>query len=550
MRKYLILFILIFIQNFYAIKAESQGLNVRPMKLDIPVEPGKRYQTDIELRNTTDAPIIVDIQLVDLSQHYNGRWKIISDESNDEINESFSCKEWLNFDPNFVDISTEDNIYSINLDPLEMKPIRVSMEIPRNSRGTHGAGIIAQTRKPRNNAGINIILRFLIPVFLDIKGTFVRKQIDILDTFIIVETDKETNSQNEFIVVDFINSGHTMPKISGAVTLFRNLNKRWVRITELNMPSKPIIPGVTVALFQKCPRRLPSGKYRIDCHMKVDGKRLRLYRKELDYIGDPSVGSNIVSDASINLEPTQLILEGIPGSTRSSYLTLNNLSEDDINVICKVEIPKSLEGISHEDIQGKELSCHLWTKTTQEKFQIKSNSKRRIPIIISFPKNSSVKPFYYCIFNVIAYYLDGQFASKSESLIIVKNKKLESKPNLVFGNISITENNENKYDMLVECENLGNMHLNVKCKCFLKKTFSMNVIKEIEMFNEDKSFILPMNKISFYGTLDPTDIDVGDYIISLDSEFEDSKISKDLPITVLNKDNNKCIEIKNLDNAE
>lgn len=122
------------------------------------------------------------------------------------------------------------------------------------------------------------------------------------------------------ISVEVNNTGETYGRLGGMVTILRQAGTHWQRVADVEIPERGIIPGATLILARDLKRRLPSGRYKLPSSLRVAGRARAPRTKEIEFQGDPTV-TTVAADVPLMLEPEMVIIEAVPGSSRSRMLT-------------------------------------------------------------------------------------------------------------------------------------------------------------------------------------------------------------------------------------
>ena len=495
----------------------AQGFMVKPMRIEFIGRPGKTVQSVLEIRNTSyDKDAVLDIQVLYLIQVENGSWRLI--ESNrstrEDIQKLSSCVDWIK-------LSTE----TIAIPPMETGKVTVSIVIPPGTRGIYSAGLYVNSVPELKKKTIAMAVRFLIPILLQIQGPPARKRVELTDARMefIPSTEKEPSADRVFINIE--NSGDALARVSGKATIFRQIGERWRRVTQLESKEKIMIPGVAFDLVQDCPRRLPSGRYRLDVNITVDGRSIPPLSKQIDYDGDPSV-TTVASDVKLMLDPTRLEIQAVPGASRNTYITVLNPTDEELELSCSIVQPKELINVAAGKVLGDHFSCSKWTNVSPAEFTLRAGAESRIRVQLAYPKYGTEKPCYYSTLSITATYPDGQNAGNAEALILARNQKKDSTPRLQGMGIYLAREEGDEYAITAVFGNVGDIYLNPFCKGTVTDASEMNVVQKFEL-SQETGLMLPISKRRFNGVIDFGRFKPGVYKINAIAEFAgQSKIQK------------------------
>ncbi|MBT3201626.1 MAG: hypothetical protein HN350_17120 [Phycisphaerales bacterium] len=484
----------------------GQGFMVKPMKMEYAPRAGTKVKKVLELRNTLEnVTRSLDLRLVELSQGTKGAWRIIEPGSGVDTSKLPSCLKWIKLSANKVDVK-----------PLAMESVTVEVNIPASARGYYMAGIIAQTRPKANAKGINVVVRFLIPVLVDIQGRPVRQKIELSDIGMVYKEATAKAVPTTLVNLGISNKGRTYSRIQGQVKLEYLSKERWRPVSRAEYKKMGIMPGVVLSLDSDIKKRLPSGKYRLSAFLYVDGRRIKPLNKEVEFKGDPKVTS-LATDTALVLEPTQVDLKCVPGSTRTTVIKVENASEDTVTIQAGAALPPSLAGVALGKLKGVELSCAPWLRVSPAKFTLRGGRKQNVRLIVRMPKDKASYSNYYGLLGLKASYPDGQSAGTTTSLVTVTNSKVEAKPAARIDNITLAGGEGSAYIIQIRGANLGSVHFLPKCRVALLDVRGQAVTQSI--LNGEPGIMLPLATRSFSSEMDFKDVKVGVYQLQASLDF-------------------------------
>jgi len=516
--------------------AHAQGFMVKPMKMEFAPRPGQIMKQRLELHNlgVVEAKMI-DLRLVDLTQSQEGHWRIVTEsELGVGTSKVPSCLKWIK-------LSAE----SVNVEPLQMAPVTVTVRAPPGARGFYCAGLIARTRPPPGVKGIAIVVRFLIPVLVEIQGRPVRQKIELADLGMEFREKSEEKPATTLVRVGIANEGRTYSRIKGGVKVMRFWEGHWRNVTAAPIKEVGILPGVNLNLETDIERCLPSGKYKLMGTLYVDGRRIRPLEKEIEFVGDPTV-TRVAVDTALVLEPPELSISGAPGATRTSVIKVENASEDAVNIEAASVMPPVLRGVAFGDLKGDELTCAEWVKVSPAKFTLRAGGKQNIRVIAQMPKAdpdaTSGHANYYGLLTLRAAYPDGQGAGETTTLVCVENKKVEAEPAAQGMALTLAAEEPSKYIVQAKFANTGNVHFTPKCRATLSTGIGAAVAETV--LSSEAGLMLPLEVRGFSGVLDFTNVEVGTYLLKAMLEYAPGKAAaKQIPIRVSLEEGNKVVTI-------
>ena len=480
--------------------AHGQGFMVKPMKMEFTARAGQTVETVLELRNAgADEAKTLELKLVELSQGSDGSWQIIEAGSAVDTSKLPSCLKW-------VKLSAD----TVTVEPLKMAPITVSVKAPPTARGFYLAGLIAQVKPKPAEKGITIVVRFMIPILLEIEGRPERQQIQLADAGLVFRKAGANVPAATFVSMGIANEGRTYSRIKGSVKVVYFSNGRWRPVSTAEIQEKGIIPGAKLSLPADLQRRLPSGKYKLTATLYVDGRRLKPLEKEIDFEGDPAV-TRLAVDTALMLDPAELTIAGSPGGMRTAVLKVENASEDAVEISALSATPASLRGVALGELKGDDLSCAEWLEVSPAKFTLRAGGKQNIRVIAKMPKAEKMHANYYGLVCLRATYADGQGAGETKTLVCVANKGVEGKPAAQAAKMTLAATEGAKYAVQARFANIGNVHFKPKCRAVVV-TGQGQSVTEIELAGEE-GLMLPLETREFSGVLDFEKVEPGTYAL-------------------------------------
>jgi len=541
MKKQINLFVAIFISLFCVIAeflicsspAYAQGFMARPMKMEFQAYPGRTVHRTLELSNyVVTQNITLDLKLLELTQNEQGHWGAIESGSTTDTSNSASCLNWTN-------LSTQ----SVEIKLLETVSVTVTVKVPSSARGFYAAALIAQTRSPKPKKGrIGIIIRFLIPVLVEVQGRPVRQKIELADASMQFLEQSQKNPATTVVSMNIVNKSRTYSRLKGNVNVMRQAGGHWQSVSSAEFREVGIMPGVKLNLKSDLKRRLPSGKYKLKGTLYVDGRRIKPLVKEIEFVGDPTM-TKIAADTSLILEPSTLSIKGVPGSIRTTAIKVQNPSEEAINVSVDVEDPEPLRGVALGELKGEDLSCAEWVKVIPDNFTLRPGRHQGIRIIAKLPKRGKIYPNYYATLNFHATYSDGQSAGKNTSLIWLKNAKVKVKPAAQIIKASLAAEEGSRYIIRTKSGNVGDVHFNPKCNATVTKPDGAPVFETA--LSGQRQVMLPLETRDFSGILDFSRVEEGIYrlTVSMDYGEKTKQVSKILPIQISVEEGEKIVTV-------
>lgn len=515
-----------------AVPASGQGFMVKPMKIEAAVRPGRTVERVLELRNASpEGTEILDLKLVDLAQTSQGNLQAVEKPSGINTPSSFSCLRWTK-------LSTD----SVTVEAMQAASVTITIKAPAGARGFYAAGILAQIRAAPTDKTVSIIIRFLIPIYVEIQGRPVRQKIQLNDVGMEFIEQSEKQPATTLLSMGIANQGRTYSRIKGTARVMRYWEGHWGNVTTAEFKELGILPGVKLNLRSDLARRLPSGRYKLTGTLYVDGRRIRPLEKEIEFVGDPSV-TKLAVDTPLIIEPPMLSVTCAPGANRAAVIKVENASEDPVIIEAVAAIPPVLRGVALGDLKGEDLSCAEWVKVMPEKFTLRGAGRQNIGVIIKMPKAESIHPNYYGLLSLRATYPDGQSAGQTTTLICVQNKMVKAKPAAQVMKLTLAADEPSKYIVHAKFGNIGNVHFTPQCKAAITTAIGATVAQTA--LSGETGLMLPLETRDFSGVLDFSRVDEGIYILKAVLEYGDGgAVNKEIPIRVsIDEDQTRLVEI-------
>jgi hypothetical protein len=482
---------------------------VTPMKMELT--PSSRQRIETTLRITNEDPNqtkIIDLVLIELSQWESGTWRIIEPGSDFDMSKLTSCIDWIKFGADSVEVK-----------PMSMVPVTVRINVPPAVRGFYAAAILVKERPRPDVEGIALVVRFVVPVLVEIQGQPMRHNVTLND--IGMESSQETfdDPATTLVSMRIANNGGTYARLRAFTKVKKFSAGHWREITTAEFRPVSILPGVEFNLKSDIQRSLPPGKYRLSGALYVDGRRVKPIEKEIDFAGDPSV-TKVAVDAALEMSPTDIVINAIPGATRTTVLKVYNASDETVNVRTALTLPPILRGVAFGEVKGDDLNCTGWVKVVPETFTIRGGGRQNIRIIAEIPNAELIHPSYYALLSLRARYPDGQNAGIRTTHICVANTNVEAEPAAQPMKLTLAANEEeNKYVVVARFGNVGNVHFAPRCRATVSTTMGKTVAR---MWLAGKAgLMLPLELRDFSGVLDFSKVPAGAYRLTAILEYAD-----------------------------
>ena len=473
---------------------------VQPMKLELAVTPGKLIKSALDVQSFDPNEVYtMKMSVVELNQSEDGAWAII--EPNDltdpnspffgfDISKLSSCSDWISLIPN-----------NFELPPMGVVPVQVDLKVRRGIQGFFGAGILATTSPMRGAGDVSVVVRFLVPVILEIQDRPIRPKVQATDVGMEFIPAIGNNPSRAMVSMNIENAGGTFSRVKPGVRIWSFADGHWRVITTTEFQETGIIPGARLKLQSDVGKNLPKGKYKAAGILYVDGRRTKRIEKEMEFAGDPSVTS-VAADAPLDLDPIDIIVDGMPGATRTSSLRVYNASDETVNIQTAIGLPSVLQNGALGDVKGEDLDCTGWLKITPEQFTLRGEGgQQTLQIVTKMPNTSMPYPTYFSLLALWASYPDGQKAGVTTTNICVRNNSVPAQPEAVALKLSIQDLGESKYLVVAGFGNYGMVQF-VPIRVKAGVTMSTGINRAGIFLSGNPNLMLPFESRNFSGVMD------------------------------------------------
>ncbi len=491
---------------------------VQPITIKKQVYPGRSVKLDFKVENISrDTTERVFLRLGELTQDANGVWTEV-DPNNPQgvdLSKLRSCKSWL-----------DCPVADVVVDPYQAVPVPMVANVPGGARGFYFAVLIAGTEPRRvelDGAGALVGLRYVVPVILEVQGVPLPHQVAVTDldlNFRKATLDRPTAAV--IASMSIANSGGTYSRLKGLLRVFQESGGNWKRIADLTLPECGIIPSVSLSLKKDLGMLLPSGKYRMEGYLYVDGRRGSAVQKEFDFEGD-----NRVVDprtiAPIAVDKDNLLIDIVPGGNRGGSVMLTNESEDPVTVAVELTLPPHMRGAnSGRNVRGDNLDCSQWVTVMPEELTLPRYGRRGVNLLVKMPATATDYSNYYGTLRLHATHDDGSPAGMRTVNVCLTNPKAERTNYLDPLEFYLSQAGPGRYIATSFFNNNGVTHVWPKCRGVLTGTGD-NKYKQFLMESAGQPGIqLPLEKRQFSGVLDLSDIPEGVYRLTAVLEYSNS----------------------------
>ncbi|MEN6575248.1 MAG: hypothetical protein ABFD90_02810 [Phycisphaerales bacterium] len=504
---------------------------VQPIIIKKDVHPGKRVPIEFKVENLSrDTTELVSLKLTDLSQNIHGIWKEVdpNDPNNTvDVSKLRSCKSWLTID-----------LESVTVDPYQVAPVHLMATIPPGTRGFYFAALVAETA-PRQTVidgpfgGALVGLRYIVPVVLQSQaGTPVQHAITVTDVGLeYYEATLERPTASVVAWMNVTNNGGTYSRLQGVLRVQQEVGGNWRRVADMKLSPCGIIPGVSLKLTQDVGTVLPSGKYRVEGYLYVDGRRGSGYSNEFDFVGDRRI-VDPRTIAPIDLDKENLFIDVVHGASRGGSIQVTNVCEDPVTVNLEFMLPAHMRNlVNGRNIKGDDLGCADWVRLMPEEFLLPRYSRRNVNVNVKVPATATDYSNYYGTLRIHTTYADGSSAGMKTVNVCLTNTKATATPQIDTELFTLSQSiTPGRYIATSTFANGGVTYCDPRCRGIVTGDAGAKVAQFLMESSGQASVFLPFEKRTFSGVLDVAEIPVGFYRLTaalVKAEAQDQMISEE-----------------------
>jgi len=432
---------------------------------------------------------------------------------------------------------------SVDLNPLARVPVELTVKVPPGVRGFYAAGIIASVRPRPYATNVAVVLRFLIPVTVEIQSRTPRHKVEIGDVGLEPVPQMGENPATTLVWMSIGNNGGTYSRLKPLARVWSFANGHWRIVTTTEFKEVNIIPGAKLKLRADMQRALPSGKYKISGALYVDARRTKNLDKTVDFVGAASIKA-VVADAPLDLVPTEVFIESIPGATRTAVVKVHNASGESVNVQAALGLPRTLQGVAFGDLKGDDLGCASWATVTPENFTLRGYGQQSVRITSKMPSPAEAFPCYYAFLGLWSTYPNGERAGVTTANVCVSNKNITAEPQVQAMKLIPSAMEDSKYLVVARFGNFGWVHIKpTMCKAAVS-TILGAPIAGTGLTGHKSGVMLPLEVRDFSGVIDFANVQPGTYPLTAALEYgPDQRVTKQIAVRVSVEGEKTLVEV-------
>jgi hypothetical protein len=280
----------------------------------------------------------------------------------------------------------------------------------------------------------------------------------------------------------------------------------------------PIIPGSNLKVRADLERVLPTGTYKVNGALFVDGRRVRGVEKDVQYQG-PSEVTAVNAEVVIRTDPEVVFLESRPGRVRSERIDIYNYSDKVLNMRAHAIIPQLFGGkVLPGNVMGEDLACADWIEVRPSEFQIRAHGKKTVRLIARMP--SVTRSSFYASLKLMATFAeDGTNAGRKTAMLVVSNSEATPQYGIKDRGIDLKELAGSKYIVSARYSNIGTVHVNPRVIArTIRSEGNLNeVITAVDLTAEGQpGMMLPIEARDFAAVIDFEKVPEGRYTLQTD----------------------------------
>jgi len=365
-------------------------------------------------------------------------------------------------------------------------------------------------------------VEMVIPIIIEVQSLPIAHRIALTGVGLDAQVQTETAPAASNIIINIANNGGTFSRLLPIVRIWGQEGSHWRKISDVKVEELAIMPGVRLKVKQDIGQALPSGTYRLEAFLFVDGQRGSRIQKDVAFKGDPRVPPTLRGEIPLGVQPSPVFVEIIPGATRSTAVAVMNGSDEEITVSAEVVLPAHMQSAVVQGIRGDDLSCADWVTVTPNQFTLKGHTRRNVGIVVKMPKEAVKYPNFYGTLKLRLSHADGLPAGMKEAWICLQNKPVAGTPSLAPQVLTVSETSPSRYLVVGSFVNAGATHVeSLTCRGYLSVVggggTGAAVYKQFQMTCEtvgQTGILLPFESRSWSGVLDVSDVPVNDYYVT------------------------------------
>jgi hypothetical protein len=315
---------------------------------------------------------------------------------------------------------------------------------------------------------------------------------------------------------------------------------RWTPVAEVPVPNRNLLPGIEVEFVTDLQRRLPGGTYRLEGNVTGGGRRLAALEQTVTLAGGPATAP-VAVDVPLKFAP-QTVVKVSPGGTSSATVTIGNPSAESLEVTVALARPGVLSGANLPASTAGPQDASGWLEVTPATFTLRAFAQQNLRVLATVPAAQAPVANSYAVLRVAARHTDGESASESQGLLIVRDPRLAAKAAAEAVSLELNHQEGNKYSVTARFVNTGNVEWAPTCQARVAPAVGPDVAST--PLETESKVVLPTATCIFSGVLDFSSVKAGAYVLHATLTYAQQDLARELPLQVeIDANGNRTVSV-------
>ena len=488
--------------------AAAQEVIVSPQITEIEVPPGGRKTFEVTVGNAGElSALVAHIGVSSIVQNNRGDYTISDSENN------WSCAPWITLDKQRV-----------ALEPGEWEVIRCQVEVPFNASGGRYAAItVSFGDMAARTPGLTTSFQYVLGSYVELtvsRGPMTRRaEISNLQVTAVAGNpilENQYGRDSFFIVADVTNTGNIgiLAKAMLRVREQRGLHRREA---PLGTGRGMVLPDATVKYRSLFTRKPPPGIYVAEASLDYGSYKPAVTRLIFSVTQDGDIVPGRVESVEtvgLGINPRAFDLRGGPGARKTVGVTLSNVEEIPLTIaVEKLGLYQRSDGRLDASSSNTELSCHDWITVEPDSFEIAPNSRKRVRISLSIPREASGSRYARIAFvpQNESVSREAMATSYSTDIFLTIQPGLE-KAVAIMGLGASSEGRFKPVNISFRVQNTGNCHVSIGADVSISGPGG-RLVKEISLPGIDTRILPGVTRV--FTIADNQGLESGNYTVDL-----------------------------------
>jgi len=504
---------------------------VSPMSVEFEARPGQNYSIPIEVNNHATGKGVLQLKtyLSPLGQDSQGNLQVVSNPPQGAMRENGSVGEWAAIPQAELAMAS-----------LETREFLLNVHIPPHARGTYYGALVVETVPPENVSGVAIVIRFLIPIFVEVQGGHARIEPVVGECGMRFGSygERDNEVKGAFSWFDIENGSEFLSMVSGRIITIAKDGPRPVMMADKELEPFPVLPGAKVQFTDYLGRDLPAGTYELRMHLDANGRQLRTLTQEIAYPGNPAylaAGKRVFC----RVTPEIVELNVRPGSRTGGTFEIENLGSGDITVTSDLADYAHPEGAR----QSQAFSAASWGEVRPGSFDLRAGRKRNVRVMFSAPKEQAGAPYRYALAHLKAADNQGEEEMVGSVVFALRDAGITPEYLLEARGLRVAPAKGNVWEVPLSLVNKGNAHVEARLQGQLTQGAGGEAHSQMT-FGRDSLLIMPGQEATAVGQLEAGNIKVGQYVLEVVVSYADKREVVRRAVQVSRKDGRTSLVLK------